>query len=824
MIRPRLAIALAALIGSAAICLAPPAAAAPTSVRRLALIIGANDGGSDRVRLRYANTDADAFASVLTHLGGVSKADMVILREARPDTIRAAFANIRTRIIRHRKAHRRVELLLYYSGHSDETGLLPSGGRISYRELRDRLGNVGADVRIAVLDSCASGALIRSKGGFRRAPFLLDASSRVKGHAYVTSSSADEVAQESDRIGGSFFTHHMVTGLRGAADVDADRKVTLSEAYRFAFKRTLARTERTSKGPQHANYDFELAGTGDLVITQLDKMASILALDPALTGRLFIRDSRGRLVAELDKAPGHKIDLGLEPGTYKVLLHANRRVWTADVQLRRGKRTIMDGSQLREQHGLERTRARGTTPGPSEPKAVPAPPPPKKTAATEPAKAPAKVPTKAPAKAAAKATVKAPAKAAAKAAGKAAAKAAAKAPAKAAPTPGPGAKANATAARIAGAIRRKAPPPKLRRPGRKPIKTMPFQMSILPGWGFWGVDMDTHVSELSVNILGGLVRSVDGLEVGSVANLDTHFMRGLQVAGVINVAGRQVDGAQIAGTMNIAGAALSGVQIAGAVNITGGDVYGAQISGAVNIAPQRLDGVQVGGAANIAGGPMVGAQVAGAFNIVSQIDGAQVAPVNVAGRVEGAQVGVVNVSGGVVGAQVGVINVSGGGGGDAYGLFSFVRGGYNHLELWTSDAAALNLGLKFGGRHMFTSLSAGLSNQIDGGGDWLALGWGGHIPLGSFYLDIDAQGGVIWHGGFAGQTPDSFAPLTRLRVVVGWAPLSWLAVFVGAAANVSWHLAENDPVPLLLSGGELHRYDGGGRLFMTPGFLAGVRF
>ena len=74
----------------------------------------------------------------------------------------------------------------------------------------------------------------------------------VRGHAYLTSSSADEAAQESDRIGGSFFTHFLVTGLRGAADADSDKRVTLDEAYRFAFDETLARTEAIGGGPQHA--------------------------------------------------------------------------------------------------------------------------------------------------------------------------------------------------------------------------------------------------------------------------------------------------------------------------------------------------------------------------------------------------------------------------------------------------------------------------------------------------------------------------------------------------------------------------------------------
>ena len=48
-------------------------------------------------------------------------------------------------------------------------------------------------------------------------PFLRDSSNQVQGFAFLSSSSADEDAQESDRIGASFFTYYFVTGLRGAA-------------------------------------------------------------------------------------------------------------------------------------------------------------------------------------------------------------------------------------------------------------------------------------------------------------------------------------------------------------------------------------------------------------------------------------------------------------------------------------------------------------------------------------------------------------------------------------------------------------------------------
>src|SRR4029453_1016686 len=104
---------------------------------------------------------------------------------------------------------------VYFSGHADEQGLMLGRELMPYRDLRAAVSAIGADVGITILDACASGAI-------------------------TPSSSEDEAAQESERLRGSFFTHALLSGLRGAADVSDDGKVTLNEAYQFAFQETLA--------------------------------------------------------------------------------------------------------------------------------------------------------------------------------------------------------------------------------------------------------------------------------------------------------------------------------------------------------------------------------------------------------------------------------------------------------------------------------------------------------------------------------------------------------------------------------------------------------
>ena len=96
--------------------------------------------------------------------------------------------------------------------------------------------------------------------------------------------------------------------------VSGKGKVTLNEAYQFAFGETLGRTVESRGGPQHPSYDINLSGTGDVVITDMRQTTASIVLGEALEGRIFIRNAKQELVVELYKPAGRKVELGLEPG------------------------------------------------------------------------------------------------------------------------------------------------------------------------------------------------------------------------------------------------------------------------------------------------------------------------------------------------------------------------------------------------------------------------------------------------------------------------------------------------------------------------------
>lgn len=332
----------------ASIVLAAPSARAATEARRFAVVIGANRGSPDRVLLRYAISDAERFAGVLTRMGGVAAGDLVVLREPSRQAILGTLAATREQATRARAQVAHTEVVVYYSGHADASGLRLGRETLAYRELKEAMDGMGTDVGIAVLDACGSGVITRLKGGVQQPGFLMDESSNMKGRAFLTSSSENEAAQESEALRASYFTHALVSGLRGAADASGDGKVTLGEAYQFAFQETLAQTTTTPAGAQHPALDIRMAGTGDVIMTDVRRNTSTLVLGPEFDGRFYVKNARRHLVAELYKPAGRTVELGLEPGRYAVELLQEPRLMAASVAIADGEHLTLDQRAFRD--------------------------------------------------------------------------------------------------------------------------------------------------------------------------------------------------------------------------------------------------------------------------------------------------------------------------------------------------------------------------------------------------------------------------------------------------------------------------------------------
>jgi len=326
-----------------ALLLAVSAARAET--RRVAVVVGANDGAEFRVTLRHAERDARKVAEVLQELGSVAPEDVTLL--AQKPTARDVIAALRA--VEKRAEREPIALIFYYSGHADGESLELSGTRLSLKKLRAYLKQSKAAVRLAVLDACHSGAAVRAKGGKRtrkQVSFGLDGGLAAQGYAILTSSAAGEESQESDEIRGSFFTHHLVSGLRGAADVDTDKRVTLSEAYRYAYARTLRQTAK-ARVAQHPHFDLKLTGGNDVVLTQLAaRRARVRVAGKQRAQWILYQPSSGLVVAEVDERPGKGVTVAVPPGELDVYRRSGSSVARGTVEARAGAEVVLSRKSL----------------------------------------------------------------------------------------------------------------------------------------------------------------------------------------------------------------------------------------------------------------------------------------------------------------------------------------------------------------------------------------------------------------------------------------------------------------------------------------------
>ena len=324
---------------------------AAAEVRRYAVVIGTNHGNADEPQLAFAEEDARKMADVLGRFGGVAPEDLVLLLDAEADAVTRVLAEVDARIERDKAAgSTETVLIVYYSGHADARAMHLGGTELGFKAFKATLRASPADVRLFIIDACRSGEVTRVKGARPAQPFTISADDRLQGEgmAIITSSAASEDAQESDRLRGSFFTHHLVAAMLGAADQSGDRRVTLAEAYQYAYTETI-RSTSSARFVQHPTYSFQIKGRSDLVLTNLDTAVrglGQLVLGDAGSYVLFQEDDTGPVIAEVSVEAD--TPLMLETGTYLVRLRGRRAVHETVARVSEGSATTVRRADMRE--------------------------------------------------------------------------------------------------------------------------------------------------------------------------------------------------------------------------------------------------------------------------------------------------------------------------------------------------------------------------------------------------------------------------------------------------------------------------------------------
>ncbi|HEX6272800.1 MAG TPA: caspase family protein [Polyangiaceae bacterium] len=302
-----------------------------------------NAAGSESAPLRFADDDAAAFFEFIDDAAKSGELLTVMDDEtqrlyprlasrARAPTLAAlksAVARVAAHVESDRAGGHRSVVTVFFSGHGavDEGGtpalaLFDAGltQDLLYRELLEKLP---ADEVHLLIDACHAEAVVRPRDAevVRVSPgqanrFLVQSTlSRFPHVGAILAATTNAKAHEWDAIGHGVFTHELLSALRGAADVNRDRRVEYSEVYAFmasANRRVddvRAQLAIVAKPPE---------GNRRAVLVELSSFPSArfawLARVPGRHGVVEIGDARGRRIATLHTDQEFAADVLLPAG------------------------------------------------------------------------------------------------------------------------------------------------------------------------------------------------------------------------------------------------------------------------------------------------------------------------------------------------------------------------------------------------------------------------------------------------------------------------------------------------------------------------------
>ena len=320
------------------------------ATERLAVVVGDN-AGEERRSLRFAEDDAGKVARALAEVGQVRPDDIFLLQGKGARDVGRAFDLARARVERwHATPSTRVLLYFYFSGHSDGEALELGHDRLTYLELRGLLERSGAEVKVAIVDSCRSGALLAQKGAAPGGDFDIRLTDDLSSTGQVLSHSPParptSRPPSSAALGGSIFTHHFLSSAArrgryvrgtGASPWPRPTSTRTRTRWRPPRRRALARSTRPTT--------TACPGQGELVLAELTGAASAWLELPAGFSRALVQDlRRDQVLAEVPGDGGRR--LSVAPGDYAVRLDRGGRVFEGHVRVAEGERRAVAWDEL----------------------------------------------------------------------------------------------------------------------------------------------------------------------------------------------------------------------------------------------------------------------------------------------------------------------------------------------------------------------------------------------------------------------------------------------------------------------------------------------
>ncbi|CAH1000391.1 hypothetical protein LEM8419_01544 [Neolewinella maritima] len=211
--------------------------------------------------LRYTDDDAyQVYAFLKSIEGGALSDDQVkvlIDEDATHDNILAAMRDT------YRQADENDVILFYFSGHGLPGSFLPVDydgqlNALSHEDVHDALLGSRSRHKLVIADACHSGSLAaRSGGGGAEtlSAYYSALTSAQASTALMMSSKGEEISMEDGGLRSGVFSHYLIRGLKGEADMNHDKLVSIQELFAYVHREVRGYTGNIQTPTLTGTYD-----------------------------------------------------------------------------------------------------------------------------------------------------------------------------------------------------------------------------------------------------------------------------------------------------------------------------------------------------------------------------------------------------------------------------------------------------------------------------------------------------------------------------------------------------------------------------------------
>lgn len=204
--------------------------------RTFVLVTGVSNYGDEVNNLSQTTKDAKRFKAVME-----SQTKDITLLTSKNVTRANVLEKLRAICNRAQKGDR---IVFFYSGHGMTGAICGYDMPISYEDIVNTLASSAASEKICFIDACHAGSMAKSGDNT-----WTKSVKSAKDQVFFVSCRPEELSAESKILGAGYFTQALLKGMRGKADKDANKQITVEELFKYIYADVLKRS-RQNQHPQ----------------------------------------------------------------------------------------------------------------------------------------------------------------------------------------------------------------------------------------------------------------------------------------------------------------------------------------------------------------------------------------------------------------------------------------------------------------------------------------------------------------------------------------------------------------------------------------------